>query len=142
MAKKSGFEQALEMLSGLDEKGRQRILADIQNKDPEMAKALEENLVRFDDLQYMTPQMFQELLREIKIEDLALGLRMGGPDVKNKLLSYMSSGLRKDAEKILLGPPRPAQEVQQAVEQVMLVVRRKVDRGELILKPRDEEDYV
>lgn len=142
MARKSGFEQALEMLSGLDEKGRQRILADIQKKDPEMARALEENLVRFEDLQHLTPKMFQELLREIKMEDLALGLRMGSPELKKKLLSYMSSGLRKEAEQVLLGPPRPAQEVQQAVEQVMIVVRRKVEKGELILKPGQDDEYV
>lgn len=142
MAKKSGFEQALEMLAGLDEKGRQRILNDIQKKDPEMAQALKENMVRFEDLIHLTPKTFQELLQEIKIQDLALGLRMGSRELKNKLLAQMSSNLRKDVEEILLGPPRGAQEVQEAVEQVMIVVRRKVESGELVLKSDDGETYV
>lgn len=142
MARKSGFEHALEMLAGLDEKGRQRILADIQKKDPELAQALQENMVRFEDLQHITPKMFQELMQELKVDDLALGLRMGSAQLKNKLLSLMSSGLRKDVEDVLLGPPRAAQDVQQAVENVMQLVRSKVDKGELILKPGQDDDYV
>ena len=142
MARKSGFEQALEMLNGLDEMGRRRILDDIEKRDPKMAQALEENLIRFEDLLHITAKMFQELMLEVKPDDLALGLRMGSPELKKKLLSFTSSGVRKDMEEVLLGPPRPAQEVQQAVEQVMIVVRQKVDKGELVLKPGQGDKYI
>lgn len=135
---KGGLEAAAKMLAGLDAKAQQRILEDIAQKNPEMAAALRESMVTFDDLQYLSVKMLQELLREIKIKDLALGLRIGSPELKQKILSNISGGLRSEIEEVLLGPPKPVDQVQEAVTRVMEVVRTKVEKGELVFRKDDE----
>ncbi len=49
-----GLKQAIEMLQGLDLAAQQTLIAEIARKDPEMAIKLKQNLVTFDDLQYLT----------------------------------------------------------------------------------------
>lgn len=135
---KGGLEAAAKMLAGLDSRAQQRILEDIALKNPEMAQALRESMVTFDDLQFLSVKMLQELLREIKIKDLALGLRIGSPELKQKILSQISGGMRAEIEEVLLGPPKPVEKVQEAVTRVMEVVRAKIDKGELVLRKDDE----
>lgn len=136
---KGGLEAAAKMLAGLDPQSQERILQDIAAKNPQMAQALRESMVTFDDLQFLSVKMLQELLREIDIKDLALGLRIGCPELKNKVLSNVSKGLRSEIEEVLLGPPRPVEQVQEAVAKVMEVVRAKVEKGELVLRADDQD---
>lgn len=136
---KGGLEAAAKMLAGLDPQAQERILQDIASKNPQMAQALRESMVTFDDLQFLSVKMLQELLREISIKDLALGLRIGCPELKNKVLSNVSKGLRSEIEEVLLGPPRPVEQVQEAVAKVMEVVRAKVEKGELVLRADDQD---
>lgn len=136
---KGGLEAAAKMLAGLDPQSQERILQDIATKNPQMAQALRESMVTFDDLQFLSVKMLQELLREIDIKDLALGLRIGCPELKNKVLSNVSKGLRSEIEDVLLGPPRPVEQVQEAVAKVMEVVRAKVEKGELVLRADDQD---
>lgn len=138
---RGGVKGAAEMLAGLDLKARQRVLEEIRSKDPNMAELLEKNMVTFEDLVHLTPKMMVELLREINLEQLALGLRLGSAKLKSHFLNNVSKGARQEIEDILMGPPQSVQKVEEAVEEVMIVVRAKVDRGELILND-DSDEYV
>jgi flagellar motor switch protein FliG len=130
---KGGIKAAAEMLSGMDREGQERILADIAQKDPQMAEALRKTMVTFEDLQYLTVKMLVELLREIEIEDLARGLRISSDTLKSHILTNVSSSMQKDIEDILLGPPIAVSKVNESVEKVMAVVRKKLEKGELVI---------
>jgi flagellar motor switch protein FliG len=54
-----GFKQAIEMLQGLDLSQQQSVIADIARRDPELAVRLKQNMVTFDDLQYITTSMMK-----------------------------------------------------------------------------------
>jgi flagellar motor switch protein FliG len=136
---KAGPKEAAKLLAGLSIEQRRKVLEEIAGRDPEMAELLAKMVVVFEDLRFITVKMLQELLREIKIDDLALGLRIASPELKNHLLSNVSRSLRTQIEDVLLGPPKPVSKVEEAQERVMLVVRAKVDRGELILRAGGEE---
>ncbi|MCK5073401.1 MAG: hypothetical protein KAQ98_08260 [Bacteriovoracaceae bacterium] len=140
--RKGGVRDAAKMLSGLDVQNRTRVLESIAERDPEMAELLKQNMVLFDDLKYTTVQMIQELLREIKIEDLALALKIGGDDLKKHFLDNVSRAMREEIEEILNGKPVPMSKVQDAHDRIMKIVRVKVDRGELVLNPGSSEEYV
>ena len=70
-----GLKQAIEMLQGLDLAAQQTLIAEIARKDPEMAIKLKQNLITFDDLQYLTVSMMKRLLQDIDIDVLGLALR-------------------------------------------------------------------
>lgn len=141
MVFRGGVKEAAKMLSGLDMKAQERVLEDIAKKDPKMAEALRKNLITFDDLRYLTVKMLVELLQEIEVQDLALGMRVAGPELKDFVLKNVSKNIQKEIEDVLLGPPKAMSQVNQAIENVMNVVRNKVAKGQLVFN-KDGETLV
>ncbi|WP_044557522.1 FliG C-terminal domain-containing protein [Halobacteriovorax marinus] len=136
---KGGVREAAKILSALSMSERERILKDIASKDPQTAELLRKNLITFEDLKLMTVKMLAELLREIKIYDLALGLRMGSKELQQFILSNVSSSIKEEILQTLNGPVRPVSEVEESIARIMQVVREKVEKGELILSTSSEE---
>ena len=126
---------------GLDAKGRAGVLEKIAEKDPQMAELLKKYIVSFEDLVHMTTSMLQDLLKEIDREDLGRALRAASDELKSYFLSNVSSSYKKDLEEILLGPPLSVDKINESTEKIMRIVREKVDRGTIVLKP-DNEEYV
>ncbi|MGE3608560.1 MAG: FliG C-terminal domain-containing protein [Bacteriovoracaceae bacterium] len=137
-----GFKQAIEMLQGLDLAAQQALIAEIARKDPEMAVKLKQNLVTFDDLQYITTAMMKRLLQEIELDDLGLALRGASRELSDHLLNMFSTNMKRDIEDILKGKPRPLSEVLEAQKKIMDVVHRLRDKGEIILSKDKSEKFV
>lgn len=138
MAKfQGGLKEAAKMLAGLSREARDRILTVIAKKDPAMAINLEKNLYSFEDIKFLTPVMYMEFLREIKIQDFALALRMASPEMKDFVFKNSPRGIRQEIEDVLLGPLQLASHVTQAEERVMAVFLRKIEKGEIIIRKDD-----
>ena len=137
-----GFKQAIEMLQGLDLAAQQTLIAEIARRDPEMAIKLKQNLVTFDDLQYLTVTMMKRLLQDIKIDDLGLALRGANKETAEHLLGMFSTNMKRDIEDYLKGKPRPLSEVMEAQKRIMDVVLKLRDRGEIILSKDKSERMV
>ena len=139
MVFKGGVKEAAKLLAGLDLQAQERVLNDISKKDPQMAEALRKNIITFEDLQFLTVKMLVELLQEIDIQDLALGLRLASSELKNFVLGNVSKNIRQEIEDVLLGPPKSVTQVNQAIEKIMTIVRDKTAKGQLIFNKDDEE---
>ena len=136
---KGGVKGAAELLAHMDTRGRERILKEIGQKDPDMAETLRKNMVTFEDLRHMTPQMLAKLLQEIDLSDVALGLRLGSDELKSFFFQNMSKGRQQEIQDVLMGPPQSVNKVEEAIERVMDVVRQKMDKGEIVLDPNGDE---
>lgn len=137
-----GLKQAIEMLQGLDLGAQQSLIAEIARKDPEMAIKLKQNLVTFDDLQYLTVTMMKRLLQDIDLDVLGLALRGASKELSEHLLNMFSTNMRRDIEDILKGKPRPLSEVLEAQKKIMDVVHILRERGEIVLSKEKSERYV
>lgn len=137
-----GLKHAIEMLQGLDLAAQQNLIAEIARRDPEMAIKLKQNLVTFDDLQYITVAMMKRLLQDIDLNVLGLALRGANQEVANHLLNMFSTNMKRDVEDILKGKPRPLSEVLEAQKKIMEVVLKLRDRGEIILSKDKSERMV
>ena len=137
-----GFKAAIEMLQGLDLAAQQSLLSDIARRDPEMAIKLKQNMVTFDDLQYLTVGMMKRLLQEIQLDDLGLALRGANKEVTQHLLSMFSTGMKRDIEDILKGKPRALSEVLEAQKKIMDVVLKLREKGEIVLSKDKSEKLV
>lgn len=137
-----GFQQAIEMLQGLNLDQQQSVLADIARKDPEMAIRLKQNLVTFDDLRYLTVSMMKRLLQEISLDDLGLALRGASKELTEHLMEMFSSGMKRDINDVLMGRPRPLTDVMEAQRKIMDVVLRLRERGEIVLSKEKSEKLV
>jgi flagellar motor switch protein FliG len=137
-----GVKEAAKMLAGLSKSAREKVLELISKKDPKMAETLHKSMYTFDDLQYLTPMMLIELLRSIKINDMGLALRISSPALKDHIMKNTPRGMRQEIEEILIGPPQLASKVEEAQERIMIVVREKIDKGQLIINKDSSETYV
>lgn len=136
-----GFKQAIEMLQGLDLAAQQSVLADIARRDPEMAIKLKQNLVTFDDLQYLTVSMMKRLLQDIDTDVLGLALRGANKELTDHLLNMFSTNMRRDIEDILKGKPRPLSDVMEAQKKIMDVVLKLKEKGEIVLS-KEKDKFV
>lgn len=137
-----GVKEAAKMLAGLSKSAREKVLELISKKDPRMAEELHKSMYTFEDLQYLTQVMLIELMREIKISDMGLALRIASNELKDFVLKNSPRGMRQEMEDILLGPPQLASKVEEAQERIMEVVRRKVDKGQFIISKDKSDKFV
>jgi flagellar motor switch protein FliG len=137
-----GLKEARNLLQGLRPNERKKILLDIQQKDPKLAKLLEKNLYQFDDLKYLTPKMLIELLRSISLEKFGLALKCASEELKLFVFSNVSSNMKKDLEEQIKGSLVPVSQVEAAMEEIMQVVVAKVERGELVLDSESSETII
>lgn len=138
MGFQGGVKEAAKLLSGLSRSAREKVLDLISKKDPAMAMKLHKSIYGFEDLQYLTPLMLIELLREIKISDLGLALRISSNELKDFMNKNTPRGIRQEIEEVLSGPPQLASKVEDAQERIMSIVRIKLDKGQLII---DKESF-
>ena len=137
-----GVKEAAKMLAGLSKSAREKVLELISKKDPLMAQTLHKSMYTFDDLQYLTPMMLIELMRSIKMNDMGLALRIASPALKDLVLMNSPRGMRKEIEELLLGPPQLTSKVEDAQERIMIIVREKIAKGQLIINKDSSETYV
>jgi flagellar motor switch protein FliG len=137
-----GVKEAAKLLAGLSRSAREKVLEIISKKDPNMAQALHKSMYTIEDLKYLTQVMLIELLREIKISDMGLALRISSNDLKDFMLKNSPRGMRQEMEEILMGPPQLASKVEEAQERIMTIVRAKIDKGQLIINKESSEKYV
>ena len=137
-----GVKEAAKMLAGLSRSAREKVLDIISKKDPRMAEVLHKSMYSFDDLQYLTPVMLIELLREIKISDMGLALRISSNELKDFILKYSPRGMRQEMEEILTGPLQLASKVEDAQERIIVIVRIKLEKGQLIINKESSEKFV
>jgi flagellar motor switch protein FliG len=143
MAKfRGGVIAAAKMLAGLEPLARQKVLAQIAKKDPQMAQALEKSMVRFEDLKLVSVKQMQDLLREVSLADIALGLRASSRELKDHFYQNLPKRLCQDLDDVLMGPPRPIDQVLEAQEKVLAVMRKKVSEGLLVLRESDDDPLV
>lgn len=137
-----GLKEAVKMLQGLDLASQQSLIAEIARRDPEMAVKLKQNLITFDDLQFITVSMMRRLLNDIDLNVLGLALRGGNKETVTHLLEMFSTNMKRDVEDILKGKPRPLSEVLEAQKKIMEVVLRLAEKGEIVLSKDKSEKLV
>jgi len=141
MPHQGGIKAAAKLLSGLDHDHRKKILEIISKQDPRMAEVLEKNLIELEDLLFLTPTMVLELVKEVTAKEMGLALRISTPKLKNHILTNLPKMLRAEVEEVLLGPPQSVNKVQEISEKILEIVRKKVERGEIIIR-KEGDEYV
>lgn len=142
MPVKGGIEQALELLSGMSLTERDSLLEIIATKDPTMATVLRNGLITLEDIRFLSIKMLQELLREISLDNLGLALRISSPELKSFVYTHVSSSMKRQLDDILLGPPKPVNQVLDAQDSIIQQMRKMVDKGQLIIDRSGNDPYV
>jgi flagellar motor switch protein FliG len=139
---KGGADEAAKILQEMGMGHANNLLDIIAEKDPHSAKLLKEKMVGFEDLIYLTPKMLVDLFKVVKPETMGLALRVGSKELKDHILNNVSTAMHVEMDYILKGPLRSVNEVQEAVDKIMTIVREKLEKGELLINGKDGDKLV
>jgi flagellar motor switch protein FliG len=138
-----GAKTAAEMINMLGGPIETSVLDFIRESDNELAQKIMDNMFTFDDLGKLDDKGVQTLLKEVQSESLVLALKGATPDLRDKVFRNMSSRaaetLREDLES--RGPVRVS-EVEAEQKEMLKVVRRLMDEGQIVMASGSADDFV
>jgi flagellar motor switch protein FliG len=138
-----GVDMAVQLFMHMDRGNESSLLDAIEQDDPEIAQTIRERMFVFEDLMGLDDRSIQLLLRNIDNQTLVLALKGADDAMLHKFLSNVSkrvaSSLREDLES--MGPVRLS-EVEGAQQKIANSAREMVDRGEIMVAGRGEDELV
>ncbi len=129
-----GVKTAAEMINLMGNAIEGTVIEAIRNHDPDLAQKIMDKMFVFDDLNGLDNKSIQMVLKEVASDTLIAALKGAQPELKEKILANMSSRaaetLREDLES--RGPMRLS-EVEAQQKEVLKIVRRLADEGQIVL---------
>ena len=136
-----GVESVAEILNVIDRSTERMILEDMAQDDPDLVEDIRRLMFVFEDVAKFSDRDIQTILKNVENSQWAIALKGASEDLKNKTLSNMSKNaaelLREEMD--YLGPVRIS-EVEQVQQQIVDIIRRLEDAGELTIQTGDEEE--
>ncbi len=138
-----GMKSAANILNFMDGSVESEIMDEIKEADSELGQSIEELMFVFENIGDVDDRGIQALLREVSSETLVLALKAADEVIKDKIFKNMSKRasemLRDDLE--ARGPVNLS-DVEGANIEVLAVVRRMMDSGEIAIGGKGGEEYV
>ncbi|MBF0277372.1 MAG: flagellar motor switch protein FliG [SAR324 cluster bacterium] len=141
--KVGGVESVAEILNTMDKASETRILATIEESNPDLAEQIRELMFTFEDLVLIDSQQMQIIIKEIEQQDLVLAMKTASDAVKELIFSSMSSRaadmIRDDLE--VMGPVKVS-DVEGAQQKIIQMVRKLEEDGKIVISGRGGESQV
>lgn len=136
-----GVKSVAEILNRVERNSEKAIMADLEERDPELADEIGRLMFTFEDVIHVDDAGIQKALRDIESKDLALALKGSNDDLKAKIFRNMSTRaaemIKEEIE--FMGPVR-MKNVEEAQQKIVAVLRRLEESGELIVSGRGGGD--
>ncbi len=138
-----GVKPSAEIINLMGSALETSILDYIREADPDLAQKIQDNMFTFDDLGKLDDKGFQALLKEVQTESLIISLKGASPEIREKVFKNMSSRaaetLREDLES--RGPVKLS-EVENEQKEMLKIVRRLAEEGQIQLASGGDDEYV
>ena len=138
-----GAKTAAEILNMLGSAVETSVLDFVREADNELAQKIMDNMFTFDDVEKIDDKGIQALMKEVQSESLVIALKGATPALREKVFKNMSTRaaetLREDLDS--RGPVRLS-EVEAEQKEMLKIVRRLVDEGQIVLAGGGDEQFV
>jgi flagellar motor switch protein FliG len=138
-----GVKPAAEIINLLGSAVETSVLDYIREADADLAQKIMDNMFTFDDLMKIDDRGMQSLLKEVQSESLLIALKGATPELREKVFANMSSRaaetLREDLES--RGPVRVS-EVEAEQKELLKIVRRLADEGQIVLGGGGDDQFL
>ena len=138
-----GVRAAAEILNFMSGEQEGSVMDNIKNYDNDMAQKIMDEMFVFDNIIDIDDRGIQLLLREVQSEMLIIALKGASQDLREKIFKNMSQRagemMREDLES--KGPVRLS-EVEAQQKQILQIVRRLSDEGQIVLGGKGEDSFV
>ena len=138
-----GVKAAAEILNMMGTAVETAVLDFVREADNELAQKIMDNMFTFDDVEKIDDKGIQALMKEVQSESLVIALKGATPALRDKIFKNMSTRaaetLKEDLES--RGPVRLS-EVEAEQKEMLKIVRRLVDEGQIVLAGGGDEAFV
>jgi flagellar motor switch protein FliG len=143
LAPLGGVKTAAEMINLLGTTTETAVIDYIREADNDLAQRILDNLFTFDDLMRVDDRGIQALLKEVQSEALVVALKGAKPELREKVLKNMSTRAAETLQEELdaRGPVRVA-EVEAEQKELLKVVRRLAEEGQLVIGGGSGDDFL
>ncbi len=138
-----GIKTAAEILNFLGSNIETATVESIREYDPDLAQKIMDQMFTFDNVLALDDKAIQLVLREVQSESLVVALKGADVALREKIFKNMSQRaaemLRDDLES--KGPVRLS-EVEAEQKEMLKIIRRLAEEGQIALGGKGEESFV
>lgn len=138
-----GIKTAAEILNFMGSSVESATVESIREYDPDLAQKIMDQMFTFDNVLELDDKGIQLVLREVQSESLVVALKGADSALREKIYKNMSKRaaemLRDDLES--KGPVRLS-EVEAEQKEILKIVRRLAEEGQIALGGKGEESFV
>ncbi len=138
-----GVQMAADILNFMGGVVEASAISSVREYDPELAQRIQDKMFTFDNVLDIDDRGIQLLLREVQSDSLVIALKGTTPQLRDKIFKNMSQRaaemLRDDLE--AKGPVKLS-EVESEQKEILKIVRRLADEGQIVLSGKGEEGLV
>ena len=136
-----GVKKVAEILNVTGPTTEKVILEKLDERDPEMAEEIRNEMFTFDDIARLTDREIQRLLREVDKKDLAVSLKGARPEMQDRILSNVSEEVRAQVKELMefSGPIRLS-DVEEVQLRIVQMVRQLEEAGQVTVVRGESKD--
>jgi flagellar motor switch protein FliG len=138
---RGGIKTAAEILNYMG--NQEAVLESVRSHDADLAQKMMDEMFVFEDLLEVEDRSIQLILREVQSESLIIALKGASEELREKIFKNMSQRaaemLREDLE--AKGPVKLS-DVESEQKEILKIVRRLADEGQVVIGGKGEEEYV
>ena len=138
-----GVKTAAEILNFMGGGVDTGVINSIKEFDADLAQKIQDEMFVFEDVMNVDDRGIQLLLREVQSESLIVALKGATPELREKIFKNMSQRaaemLRDDLQ--AKGPVRLS-EVEAEQKEILKVVRRLADEGQIVLGGKGDDAFL
>ena len=138
-----GIEPVAEIINAVDKATETRILASIEETNPDLAEQIRELMFTFEDMALIDSKQMQIVMKDVDQADMVLALKTASDAVKDLIFSSMSTRaaemVRDDLEN--LGPAKIT-DVEAAQQKIIKGVKRLEEEGTIVIAGAGGGDVV
>ncbi|KPV44378.1 flagellar motor switch protein FliG [Alicyclobacillus ferrooxydans] len=137
-----GIDAIVQIINGVDRATEKTILDSLITTDPELADEIKKKLFVFEDIAMLDSRALQRVIRDVETKDMQLALKGSSEEVKTLIFANMSKRMADTIQEEMefMGAVR-LQDVEDAQQSIVAVIRRLEDEGEIVIA-RGGENYV
>lgn len=138
-----GVDSIVAILNSVDRGTEKRIMESLEIDEPELAEDIRKKMFVFEDILLLDNRSIQRVLRDVDNETLTKALKGANEEVQNVIYSNMSQRLAAMIKEDIqyMGPTR-VKDIEEAQQQVVGVIRKLEDAGEIVISRGGGDDLV
>jgi len=139
--KAGGVDSVAEILNVVGRVSERKILENLSEQDPDLVEEIRRRMFVFEDIAKFSDRDIQTVLKNVESSQWAMALKGVSEELRDKILKNMSkrASAMLAEEMEYLGPVRQSN-VEQTQQQIVDVIRRLEDAGEITLHADEAEE--